>query len=88
MCPLNHRVPPATFGVRCGAVIGGRSSAGSDGVWIESGTTRIRPSKLDKKGKVEGEFFQQLPLLLTSYPPNVFVQVYSRCYTLWSVLGG
>ena len=52
-----------TFGVRCGAVIGGQSSARSDRVGIEPGTAPIRPSKLDKKGKVEDNYFQQLPLL-------------------------
>jgi len=52
MCPSNHWVSSATFGVRCGAEIGGRSSARSKWVWIAFGTTCVQPSKLDKKGKV------------------------------------
>jgi len=52
MCPSIHWVSLATFGVRCGAEIGGQSSTQSKGVWSASGTTRVWPSKLDKKGKV------------------------------------
>ena len=56
----------------------GWSSTRSNRVWIKSGTTHVRPSKLDKKGKVEDKSFQQLPLLFyIHYPPNVFI-----CYSL------
>ena len=66
-----------TFGVRCGAMIGGRSSARSDEVWIESGTACVRPSKLDKKGKVEDKSFQQLPLLSSHTLPKMSSSKYT-----------
>ena len=74
-CPSIHRVPPVTFRVQCGAVIGGWSSTRSNRVRIEFGIIHVRPLKLDKKRKVEDESFQQLPLLTnTHYPLNQQLQ--------------
>ena len=53
------------------AVIGGQSSVRSDRVWIEPGTTHVGPLKLDKKGKVKDESFQQLPLLSSHTTPEM-----------------
>ena len=71
-CPSNHWVFSGDIQSLVWGAIGGQSSTRSNGVWIESGTAHVRPSKLDKKGKVENKSFQQLPL-----PPHTSPQMSS-----------